>query len=249
MDWFEDLNKFDIALLTNEGVFVLTVLSILLLSKVKDGLKSRVLITSRLMIAQSLATGVVVMLGSLRVMPSKVGIVTYWSLRNSNLKCNVENMTAYNIGMPLFLLLTGISCYLGAYLNFRKKYIARNQVFIIVFAILMFAVALFLGGIALYPDHLCSDPFGGTLFQVLLIVSQSSSVLLIGIQVIFVIVFTCRLGSTTKRSSSNEMFQRMIPSFVMKVTGVSTMVQDDGSKVASAVMEQESARIKDAKRT
>ena len=249
-DWLKDLDEYDIAILSNEGLFVLTVIIIICVSaKREDNLKQRTLMMSRLMIAQAISTAILIFVGSIRVVPSNVGVITYWSLRSSNLDCKMRIMSRNNVGMPIFLLFTGITCNLGAYATWRKDFEKKNRASIVVMSILMFLAAVALAGLSLYPDHLCSDPFGGTLFKICIVCSQALSLLMVGIQMYFMISSACSSGSSKRTNSrGSKLFKSYIPKFLTNVSGVSTLVQDDGSKVARDAMDQESARLRDARR-
>ena len=130
MDWFSELDAYDIAMLGNEVLLLLLVIIIIYVSSNrKDNLKQRSLMMSRLMISQSLCTAILIFLGSIRVTPSKMGVVAYWSLRSSSLDCNVEYMARHNVGLPIFLFLTGIICNLGAYATWRTDYMKKKSSF------------------------------------------------------------------------------------------------------------------------
>ena len=122
--------------------------------------------------------------------------------------------------MPIFLLFTGITCNLGAYATWRKDFEKKHRASIVAGSIFMFLASVALAGLSLYPDHLCSDPFGGTFFMICIVCSQALSVLLVGIQMNFMISSACSSGSS-KRTNSNasNLFKSYIPKFLTSVSG------------------------------
>ena len=247
MRFFSDLDHFDLALLVSEGCFLLTVVIIVVFNISRNDLKTRSYMMSKLMIAQAIESGVVVGIAALRVVPERIGIITYWSLRQSNNQCTLENMVRHNIGLPLFLLFSGIATNLLAHASWRRE--TKNKGSLISFAILWCIAGVGLAFLSLYPDYLCKDPFGGDFFQICIICSQSAAVLLILIQAYILLSHLCESKNKKGRKKQTSIFSESISTFLTMHSGISTLVQDDGSRVATKVLEEERERRKDARRT